>query len=433
MDNDEKPPRSKRRRIIWIVVAIAAVVGLLWYIQPGADSGAKRGGRFSNSGPMPVVATEARKGDIDVTRAALGTVTPLATVTVQTQIPGQLLEIGFQEGQKVEKGDFLAQVDPRPYQATLDQAQSTLDRDQAILEAAKIDLARYQKLVAQDSIARQQAEDQFYTVQQDEGTVKLDQAAVESAKLNLDYCHIVAPLAGRVGLRLVDPGNYVQVGNATASATGSTSGSATGIAVITQLQPITVIFTLPEDDLPAVMKRLAAGAELQVTAFDRSQSTKLATGKLFSVDNQIDTATGTVRMRAQFDNDDGALFPNQFVNVELLVDTLHDATIVPTAAIQRGNPATFVYVVNSDNTVKVQAVKLGPTQNDDVAITEGVSPGDKVVTDGTDKLRDGAKITLPAEKGSDSGNGNNSSDAKSSSDKSNSDQNSHKHHRSNNQ
>jgi multidrug efflux system membrane fusion protein len=403
MTDKENSQKPRRHILLWIVVAVIAIAALIWFIQPSGTS-SKHGGRYSNSGPMPVVAAVAQKGDIGVVRDAIGTVTPLATVTVQTQIAGVLTDVGFQEGQIVQKGDFLAQVDPRPFQAALDQAQGTLERDQALLDEAKMDLDRFQKLVKLDSIARQQAEDQAYVVQQDEGTVKLDQAAVENAQLNLDYCHIVSPVSGRVGLRLVDPGNYAQVGNASAAATASAPATSTGIAVVTQLQPITVLFVLPEDDLPAIMKRLNTGAELQVTAYDRTQTTKLAVGKLAAVDSQIDIATGTIKLRAQFDNQDNSLFPNQFVNAELLIDTLHDATIIPSAAIQRGNPPTFVYVVQPDNTVKVQAVKLGPSQGDNVAITDGLNPGDKVVIDGADKLRDGAKITLPEEnKGSGTG------------------------------
>jgi multidrug efflux system membrane fusion protein len=398
-DLEKDTPPKKRRRAVWIVILVILIAGGWYAWQAGWFSPAPKAGNHANAA-VPVVAALAQKGDIGITRQALGTVTPLATVTVQTQIAGQLIDVGFQEGQMVAKGDFLAQVDPRPYQQALDQAMGTLQRDQGALDEAKIDLARYQKLVAQDSISRQQAEDQFYVVKQDEGTVKLDQAVVDNAKLNLAYCHIVSPVSGRIGLRLVDPGNYVQVGNATASASASSIGTATGIAVVAELQPITVIFTLPEDDLPAIMKRLAAGAELEAMAYDRAQTAKLATGKLLSVDNQIDISTGTVKLRAQFDNTDNVLFPNQFVNVTLLVDTLAGATTIPSAAIQRGTPGTFVYVINSDHTVKVQKITLGPAQGDNIAVTDGLAPGDMVVTDGADKLRDGAKVTLPGEKNS---------------------------------
>jgi multidrug efflux system membrane fusion protein len=283
----------------------------------------------------------------------------------------------------VKKGDFLAEVDPRPYQHALDQAQGQLLRDQALLKNAQIDVVRYRTLLEQDSIAQQQLATQEALVRQYEGTVKTDRAIVENAKLNLAYCHITAPVSGRVGLRQVDQGNYVQ------------TSDPNGIVVITQIKPITVLFTLPEDDLPAIMRRMNAGAVLSVTAFDRTQSTKLATGTLMTIDNQIDTTTGTVKLKALFDNSDEILFPNQFVNVQLLVDTVHGATIAPTAAVRHGAPGDFVYTIKSDETVSVQPVKLGPSNGERVVVTEGLVPGDLVVVDGADKLRDGAKITLP--------------------------------------
>ncbi len=382
MADDPKPPR--RHRLIWIILIVIALGAIAWINFPFSGDAQKHKGASA----MPVVAAVAEKGDIDIIRNAIGTVTPLANVTVRTQINGQLLQVAFQEGQMVKQGDFLAEVDPRPYQLALEQAEGALKRDQALLTDAKLNYERYKKLVEQDSIAKQTMTTQESLVAQYEGDVQTDQGQIDTEKLNLAYCHVVAPVSGRVGLRQIDQGNYVQVSDPN------------GIVTLTQLQPITVIFTLPEDDLPSVMARLKDGAELEATAFDRTQSTKLATGKLTSVDNQIDTATGTVKLRAQFDNTDSNLFPNQFVNVELRIDTLHDATIIPSAAIQRGTPGTFVYLVSPDDTVKVQAVKLGPAQGNNVAITDGLSPGDKVVIDGADKLRDGAKITLPQEKGS---------------------------------
>lgn len=291
----------------------------------------------------------------------------------------------------VKKGDFLAQIDPRPYQIALEQAQGQHARDKAQLANAEIDLARYRRLAAQDSIARQQLDTQQALVHQLEGTVATDQAQIDLAKLNLDYCRIVSPIEGRVGLRQVDVGNYVQ------------TGDTNGIVVVTQLHPISVLFSLPEDDLPPIMKRLRQGATLTVTAYDRSNTTKLATGTLSTVDNQIDTSTGTVRLRADFDNADDALFPNQFVNITLLTDTLSDATVVPASAVQRGAPGTFVYVVKPDHTVAVQPVKLGPTAGDKVAVTSGLEPGTQIVVDGADKLRDGATITLPGEGGGPAG------------------------------
>jgi multidrug efflux system membrane fusion protein len=322
------------------------------------------------------------KGDMPVTLSQLGTVTPLATVTVKTQLSGYLVQVAFKEGQMVSKGDFLAQIDPRPYQVALEQAQAQLGKDQALLKNAQLDLQRYNTLVAQNSIAKQTRDTQVSLVAQDEATVKADQAQIDAQKLNLTYCRIVSPVTGRVGLRQVDAGNYVQ------------TSDPNGIVVVTQLQPISVIFTLPEDNLPEVMKRVRAGAVLPVTAYDRTGATELASGKLDTVDNQIDTTTGTVKLRAIFDNEELALFPNQFVNVKLLVNTLHEIDIVPNSAVQRGAPGTFVYVVKPENTVGVQKVKLGPSDGQRIAILSGLEPGERVVIDGTDRLRDGAKVTI---------------------------------------
>ena len=373
--------RPPWQRALWLGLGLVLLAAIAWLIlRPHAP--ASRAGRMP--GPMAVATATAQQGVMPVTLNALGTVTPLAMVTVRTQINGQLIELGFTEGQEVNKGDFLAEIDPRPYQAALDNAQGQLLRDQAQLANAKRDLARYTKLVAENSIAAQQRDTTDALVHQFEGTVASDQALVESAKLNLAYCRIVAPVSGKVGLRQVDAGNYVQVSDTN------------GIVVITQMKPISVIFTVPEDNLRAIIKRLNAGATLLVTAFDRSGITELASGTLTTLDNQIDPSTGTVKLRAQFDNADGVLFPNQFVNVQLLVDSLPDATLVPVAAIQRGAPGTFVYVVKPDETVAVQPVKLGPGNADHVAVASGLALGDIVVIDGADKLRDGAKVTLPS-------------------------------------
>jgi multidrug efflux system membrane fusion protein len=399
---------SKSRILIWSVVILAIVGAIIWGFEPYQTQ--KSGGRHADSGaPMPVVAAVAHKGDIDITRQALGTVTPLANITVRTQINGQLQQVAFQEGQIVQQGDFLAQIDPRPYQMMLEQAQGALARDQALLKEAQLDLDRYTKLWTQDSIAKQQLDAQQSLLDQYKGDVVTDQSQIDTANLDLTYCHITAPVTGRVGLRQVDQGNYVQ------------TSDANGLVVLTQLQPITALFVIPEDDLPAIMKRLDAGAELQTTAYDRTQSAKLAVGKLISIDNQIDVTTGTVKMRAQFDNQDNILFPNQFVNIELLVDTLKDVVIAPTAAIQRGAPGTFVYLVKPDNTVTVKVVKLGPTQGENVAITDGLAEGDKVVIDGADKLREGSAVTLPAEKGA-------GSDSKSKTDKDSTGDDASRHH-----
>jgi multidrug efflux system membrane fusion protein len=394
------PPR---KRYVWLkVIGGLLVVALLyWVLRPTPPDPAKaQQGRHSSTGPVPVGAAVATQGDLHVTLTALGTVTPIATVTVHTQIAGLLQQLGFQEGQMVKQGDFLAQIDPRPYQAQLEQYEGQLAKDQAALADAQLDLKRYQTLVKQDSIATQTLDTQAATVHQDEGAVKVDQAQIDTAKLNLIYCHITAPVSGRVGLRQVDLGNYVQ------------TSDTNGIVVITQLQPISVVFVLPEDNIEQVMASMKQGAHPQVTAFDRTNTIQLATGTLETIDNQIDSTTGTVKLRALFDNKDLSLFPQQFVNVNLLTSTLHNATIIPSSAVLHGAPGTFVYLVKPDNTVAVQVVKLGPVDGQDVGITEGLKPGDKVVVDGTDKLKDGAQITLPAEqKQGDGGDGKTAGEA----------------------
>jgi multidrug efflux system membrane fusion protein len=371
------------RVVIGLVVLLAVVLGaygLLRWIYSGQSAG---GARSQFSGAQSVGAATIGQGDIRVIVNALGTVTPIATVTVQTQISGQLMEVGFTEGQLVQKGDFLAQIDPRPYQLQQAQFEGQLARDQGLLAQAQVDLVRYQKLAEQNSIARQQYEDQIYIVQQDQGTVKLDQAQVDQQKLNVIYCRIVSPVTGRVGLRLVDPGNYVQTSNST------------GLGVVTQMQPITVIFPIPEDNLPDIVPQLNAGAIFQVAAYDRANVKLLSTGRVIALDSQIDTTTGTVKVRAQFDNPDYALFPNQFVNAQLLIKTMNSVVVVPTAAIQRGAPGTYVYVLNADNTVSVRPIKIGPTDGPVAAVTSGLSTGERVVVDGTDRLRDGAHVTVP--------------------------------------
>lgn len=380
--------RKTRRRLIVVGSLAVVILGTGAYLYFGSTPAAppQQGGRRAAAmagGSVPVVAATVATGDMPVLLNALGTVTPLQTVTVRTQISGQLQEVAFQEGQMVQKGDFLAQVDPRPYQAALIQAEGQLIRDQALLKNAQTDLARYRRLVAEDSIARQTLDTQDSLVHQYEGVVHTDQGQVDTAKLNLAYCHIVSPLNGRAGLRQVDQGNYVQVGDTN------------GIVVVSQVKPITVIFTLPEDNLPAIAKRLATGATLPVIAFDRANTTKLATGVLQTLDNQIDTSTGTIKIKAQFDNADEALFPNQFVNSQLQVDVLHDATLIPTASIQRGVKGTFVYVIKDDSTVTAQAVKLGPSDGRNVVVQDGVTAGQRIVVDGADKLREGGKVTVP--------------------------------------
>ncbi|WP_051150175.1 MdtA/MuxA family multidrug efflux RND transporter periplasmic adaptor subunit [Reyranella massiliensis] len=376
---------KRLRTLLGIGLGLAIVAGAGWYMsQPGSAPPARQGGsRFAAGAAVPVGLATAAKGNIPITIRALGTVTPLATVNVKTQITGQLMDVYFKEGQTVKQGDLLALVDPRPYDVALQQAIGQQQKDEALLKNAQADLERYKKLVAQDSIARQQYDTQVALVRQYEAALVIDQALVDAAKLNVTYTRIVAPLTGKIGLRMVDKGNYV------------TMGDATSICVIIQVQPISVIFTIPEDTLPSVRKRLAAGANLEVRVFDRSQKNELALGRLDTTDNVIDTTTGTVRLRAVFENADESLFPNQFVNVRLLVDTVTDATVVPIAAIQRGQPGTFVYLVKPDDTVTIRVVELGASDGDKVAITKGLQVGDNVVVDGVDRLRDGAKIRRP--------------------------------------
>ena len=314
---------------------------------------------------------------------SLGTVTSLATVTVKSQISGYLTEIHFREGQTVKTGGLLAQIDPRPYEVALTEYEGQLEKDQALLDNARLDLQRYQRLIQQDSTSRQTVDTAAATVRQYEGTVRTDKAQVDAEKLNLTYCRVVSPIDGRVGLRQVDAGNYV------------TASDTDGIVVVTQTDPISVIFTLPEDSLRPVMKRLRAGVRLSISAYDRTNTEKLAEGVLETVDNQIDTTTGTVKLRALFDNADGVLFPNQFVNVAMLVDTLHDVLTVPVVAVQTGTPGTFVYLVNADDTVSLRKIASGASANDRVAVLSGLTKGDKVVVDGVDHLSDGAKVSIP--------------------------------------
>jgi multidrug efflux system membrane fusion protein len=379
------PQRSRLRPLLWLLLLLIVVGAIVWWVIQHQQ--ASNTGRVTTGGPLPVGTATVIQGNMPVIDNQLGTVTPLATVTVQTQINGQLIQVGFQEGQMVKQGDFLAQIDPRPYEVALEQAQGTLAKDQASLADAELDLARYTKLVAQNSLASQQLDTQRALVQQDKGQVITDQAAVDTQKLNLVYCHIIAPVGGRVGLRQVDPGNYIQ------------TSTASGIVVITQLQPISVIFTLPEDSLPAVLAKTNAGTTLQATAYDRSGATKIATGQLATIDNQIDPTTGTLKLRANFPNTDLSLFPNQFVNIQLQVDTLQNVALVPSSAIQRGAPGTFVYLIKTDpttkaSTVSIQVVTLGPDNGEQVAITKGLSPGQIIVTDGADRLKDGATVTI---------------------------------------
>jgi multidrug efflux system membrane fusion protein len=390
----QEPPRpgrpSRLRRVLVLLVIAAAIGAAVWYFPRSQRQGPP--GRFGDLGmPIPVGVAAAQRGDMPVTLSGLGTVSPLALVTVRTQINGYLMAVGFTEGQHVQKGAFLAQIDPRPYQVALELAQAQLAKDQAALRNAELDLKRYNTLVAQNSIATQTRDTQISTVAQDRAQILLDQAQIDTQKLNLTYCHIVSPVTGRVGLRQVDPGNYVQ------------TSDANGIVVVTELQPISVIFTLPEDSLPQVALQWHKGAALAATAYDRTGTNQIATGKLDTIDNQIDPTTGMVKLRAIFDNTDESLFPNQFVNIKLLVRTLKNSVIVPTAAIQRGAPGTFVYRVEPNHTVAVQPVALGPGDGQKVAISSGLEPGDRVVDDGADRLKEGAKISIAPPPGQSAG------------------------------
>ncbi len=381
-------PGSRLRPIF--LLGVAVLLGLGIYRITGTLRAPRDSGRGQETAPQPVGVATIGTGDIKVVVTALGTVTPIATVTVKTQVNGQLLEVAFKEGQLVKKGDFLAQIDPRPFQLTEAQLEGQLMHDQGLLDQARKNLARFQTLLKQDSIPRQQAEDQVFLVKQDEGLVKTDQAQIDMQKLNLIYAHIVSPIDGRVGLRLVDAGNYVQTTDS-------------GLAVLTQLHPISVIFVVPEDDIPSIEAAIRAGTALEVTAYDRANVTPLSVGKVATLDTQIDTTTGTVKLRADFDNLDDKLFPNQFVNARLLIKSLRGAVTVPSSAVQHGAPGTYVYLVGADDTVSARAVDLGPLDGAMFAVNAGVSPGDRVVIDGADRLRDGAKVLVSAADGSNGG------------------------------
>ncbi|WP_028230762.1 MdtA/MuxA family multidrug efflux RND transporter periplasmic adaptor subunit [Paraburkholderia mimosarum] len=399
-DSPSAPVAARRGKgkfiALGVVIVIAGLVLARW--QPwnkalsGGNAAPAEGARAHRGGPgamanlpQPVSVATARAGDMPIVITALGTVTPLAGVTVRTQLSGTLQSVYFEEGQMVKKGDVLAQIDPRPYQISLANAEGQLARDQALLATARLDLKRYQTLLSQDSIASQQVDTQASLVRQYEGTVKSDQANVDTYKLDLTYARITAPVSGRVGLRQVDPGNYV------------TPSDTNGIVVLTQIEPISVVFTTSEDNLPSITKQLRAGNKMPVTAYDRSNTTMLERGSLDTLDNQIDTTTGTVKLRASFVNHEQALFPNQFVNARLLVDTIHDAVIVPTSAVLNGSQGQYVYVAKPDNTVSVRLVKVGLVDAERTSIASGLGVGERVVTDGSDRLREGAKISIPAE------------------------------------
>jgi len=379
-----------RRNRLLIVILIVLVVGGGWFLhrtkqQNAANTRPNFAAAFGNAVAVSVATVQS--GDIVVRIPGLGTVTPLTTVTVKAQVSGILQKVNFKEGQMVRKGELLAVIDPRPFEASLAQAKANLARDEALLADAQLNMKRYEDLIKEDSVSQQQVDTQRSTVGQDEGSVASDKAQVKTAELNLGYTQITSPIDGRVGLRQVDPGNYV------------TPGDANGVAVVTQLHPISVLFTVPEDNVPNIMRQLKAGATLAVEATGRANSEHLADGYLANTDNVIDTTTGTLKLRAEFDNSDQALFPGQFVNVSLVVTTLKNQIVIPAAAVRRGAPngvqSAFVYLVNANNTVSVRPVELGVVDGETQAVKSGVELNDVVVTDGGDRLRDGAAVQLP--------------------------------------
>jgi membrane fusion protein, multidrug efflux system len=376
------------RRLLWLAPLALACAAAAFFLTGGSPGPGSREQSPGGSRAVPVMAVSARSGDLGIYQTGLGTVTPLQTVTVRSRVDGELVELGFREGQLVQKGALLAQIDPRPFEVQLHQAEGQLARDEAALKNAQADLERYRILIEQDSVPRQQLDTQAATVEQAQASIKSDRALVESAKLNLTYSRVTAPVTGIAGLRQVDPGNIVR------------AGDASGIVVLTQQQPIAVVFTLAADHIQAVMKQVRAGRSLAVEAWDRDLKKKLATGTLLAVDNQIDVSTGTVRMKAQFPNADTTLYPNQFVNARLLVEPLPGAVLIPTAAVQRSPQGTFVYVVGADAAVEKRDVQVRITEGDETAIQSGLKPGEVVVTDGVDKLRPGSTVEVGAPNGS---------------------------------
>ena len=388
----------QKRSFWWVWIILLLLIGLvgfrMYQNKQSAAQAAKQKAALAQRG-VPITTTTATKGPIGIYINALGTVTPVYTATITSRVDGQINSVNYREGQMVHKGDLLLQIDPRPYQAALTQAEGTLAHDEALLAEGRIDLNRYQEAFNRNAIAKQQLDDQVQTVKQVEGSVKNDQGTVAAATTNVDYTTIRAPIEGRVGLRLLDPGNIV------------TSGGTTPLVVVTQLQPITVIFSVAEDYLPQIQKQMKAGHKMSVDALDRDQLTKLSSGSLLTLDNQIDTSTGTVKLKAIFQNGDLTLFPNQFVNARLLVDTQQDATLVPAAAIQRNAQNAYVYLIKPDQTAAVQNVTVGTTDGNTAAV-QGIQPGDVIAMTGFDKLQDGAKVTVRNANGSGAGSGSES-------------------------
>lgn len=412
---DASAPRrsvSKNRWWLWTVILGVILAAGVWYFRDSANrseahaqgAGAPAAGKGAGQGragasAVPVVVATARAGDLPVYFNGLGTVTAFNTVTVRSRVDGQITKINFQEGQYVHQGDALAEIDSRPFQVQLEQAEGQLAKDQAQLRDIQLNFDRAQLLFKEGVIPRQQVDSQQAQVAQYQGTIKADQAQVDNAKLQIAYSHITAPISGHVGLRLVDVGNMVR------------ANDPNGLIVITQLQPIAVLFSLPQDQLPAVNSRIRAGAQLAVEAYDRDDTSKIATGKLLTIDNQIDTTTGTYKLKGVFGNENGLLFPNQFVNVHLLVDTKRNLTIVPTAAVLRGSQGAYVYAVNGDKTVKIQPVSIAQTTGNSIGLSAGLNSGDTVVIDGQDKLQDGSKVIPTPSSGAPSGASASSTDA----------------------
>lgn len=386
-------PARKTRWWLWLLILPLAYLG--WETRsrwlPWIETlMVHRSESLTPSGPrvVPVVAVEVKQRDLNVYLNGLGTVTAYKTVTLRSRVEGELINVTFDEGQMVKEGDLLAEIDPRPYQVQLDQAQGQLTRDEATLKGAKLTLERYKSLLPSNTVTPQQVDEQEALVKQAEGTIQSDLGIVNNSKLQLSYCRILAPISGRIGLRLVDKGNIVR------------ANDANGLAIITQLQPIAVVFPIPQDEIPRVQKRMREVNHVEVFAFDRSLKQKIAAGKLEAIDNQVDPTTGTLKLKGVFDNEDNALFPNQFVNARLLVDQIKDAVIIPSAAIQRGPDFSFVYVIRDDETVELRKVDLGPTEGAETSIRSGLVPGELVATEGLDKLQPGAKVSTKEKNGS---------------------------------